>query len=101
MVARPSTIGRRISIARSIVGNRATSGSDRRPIVCKVGPTINHGVGRLIVRSIVTSDDRSHDQSWQPATDRRMPRLQPGRTSGARTKCENLKKTIVKKVLLL
>ena len=40
-------------MARSVVGNRATRGSDHR----------------LIVRSIIASDDRSHDHSSCPATD--------------------------------
>ena len=45
----------RKSMARSVVGNRETSGSDHRPIV----------------RS---SCDRLHDQSWHPATDRTINR---------------------------
>ena len=44
----------RISIARAIVGNGATSGSDQRPTV----------------RSIVTAGDRWYEQSLHPAIDR-------------------------------
>ena len=43
----------RRSMARSIVGNSATNGSDQRPIV----------------RSVTAPDDRSYDQSWRPTTD--------------------------------
>ena len=45
-------------MSRSIVGNRASSGSDHRPIV----------------RLIIASDDRSYDQSCCPATDRTITR---------------------------
>lgn len=48
----------RRSIARSIVGNRATSGGDQRPIV----------------RSIVATCDRSHDRSQPIAASREMGR---------------------------
>ena len=41
-------------MTRSVVGNRATSGRDDRPIA----------------RSVIGPDDRSYDQSWHPATDR-------------------------------
>ena len=77
-------------IARSIVGNRAISGGDHRPIVrsiiasddrphdqswCRViDRTINRDVRRPIVRSIVTSGDRSSDESWRPVTDRTINR---------------------------
>ena len=62
-------------MARSLVDNRATSGSDHRPIVGQslrptTDRTINRGVVWLIVRSIVGSGDRSRDQSLHPATDR-------------------------------
>ena len=61
-------------MARSVVGNRATSGSDHRPIVGQslrptTDRTINHGVVGLIARSIVASGDGSRDQSWHHATD--------------------------------
>ena len=45
-------------MARSVVGNRATSGSDHRPIV----------------RSVIASDDLSYNQSSRPATDRTINR---------------------------
>ena len=48
----------RRSMARSIVGNCATSGSDQRPIV----------------RSVIALDDRSYDHSGRPATDRTINR---------------------------
>ena len=56
----------RISKARSIVGNCATSGSDQRPMYDQwlrstTDRTINRRVRRPIVRSIVTSD-RAYDQ---------------------------------------
>ena len=60
----------RISIARAIVGNRATNGSDQRPVYDQsrrpaTDGTINRGVQRSIARSIVASCDRSyHHQSW-------------------------------------
>ena len=50
----------RISMARAIEGNRATSGSDPRPMydqLLTTDCTINRG-------------DRAYDQSWRPATDR-------------------------------
>ena len=58
----------RISMARSIVGNRANSGSDQRLMYDQLlRPTtersINRCILRPIVRSIVTSCDRSVDQS--------------------------------------
>ena len=51
-----------ISIARAIVGNHATSGSDQRPMYDQSW--------QPIVRSIVTTGDRWYDQSPHPATDR-------------------------------
>ena len=61
-------------MARSVVGNRATIGSDHRPIVGQslrptTDRTINRGVVGLIARSIVASGDGSRDQSWHHATD--------------------------------
>ena len=53
-----STNDWRRSMARSIVGNRATSGSDQRPIE----------------RSVIAFDDRSFAQSWRPAIDRTINR---------------------------
>ena len=89
----------RISMARAIVGNRATSGSDQRPMYdqllrpatdriraivescmwsivrpivtsCDRAYTINRGTRRPIVRSMVRCNDQSHDQSQHRATDR-------------------------------
>ena len=73
-------------MARSIVGNRATSSSDGRPIVRSIiasddrsyyqswslmnDRTINRGVRRHVTRSVLASGNRLHDQSWHPATDR-------------------------------
>ena len=77
-------------MARSVVGNRATSGSDhrffRRSIIasddrsydqswCRVTDrSINRGVRRRVARTIVASCDRSHNQSWRAATDRTINR---------------------------
>ena len=55
----------RISMARSIVRNRAPSGSDQRPIVTAG----DRWYDQSIVRAIVASGDRSYDQSWQQKTD--------------------------------
>ena len=62
-------------MARAIVGNRATSGSDQRPMYDQIlrpttDRTINRGDRRPIVRSIVASCNRSCEQSWHPACDR-------------------------------
>ena len=67
-------------MAKLVVGNRTTSGSDHRPIVRSIIPsdgrsydqswcrvtdgTINRGVRRPIAQSIVASGDGSHDQTW-------------------------------------
>ena len=51
----------RISMVRSIVVNRATSGSDQRPMYDQLL--------RPIARAIVASCDRAYDQSWHPTTD--------------------------------
>ena len=56
-------------MARSIVGNRVTSGSDQPPIVRN-----SHCARRPIARSIVASGDRSYDQSRRPVTDRTINR---------------------------
>ena len=57
----------RISMARSIVGNRDTSGSDQQPMYDRLlRPTID----RRVWRSIVTSCDAAYDQPLHPATDR-------------------------------
>ena len=58
-------------MARSVVGNRATSGSDHRPTTDR---TINRCILRPIVRAILTSCDRAYDQSWYPTTDRTINR---------------------------
>ena len=55
------TNDRRILMVRSIVVNRATSGSDQRPMYDQLL--------RPIVRAIVASCDRAYDQSWHPTTD--------------------------------
>ena len=62
-------------MARTIVGNRATSGSDQRPMYDQLlrpttDRTINRGDRRPMVRSIVASCDRSYEQSWHPACER-------------------------------
>ena len=73
----------RLSISRAIVGNRATSGSDQRPMYDQsrwpatdgtthrslTERTINSGTRRRMVRSIVGGNARSHDQSQHRATD--------------------------------
>ena len=74
----------RISMARSIGGNRATSGSDQRQMYDHLlrpttDRTINRRVRRPIARSIVTSCDRACDQSLHPATDRTSNRDDPRR----------------------
>ena len=58
----------RISMAISIVRNRATSGSDQRPLYDQLlrtttDRTISRRVRRPIVRSVVASGHRSYDQS--------------------------------------
>ena len=65
----------RISMARAIVGIRATSGTNQRPmydlLLCPTTDrTINRDGRRQIVRSIVASCERSYEQSWHPACDR-------------------------------
>ena len=65
----------RISMARAIVGNRATSGGDQRPMYDQLlrsttDRTINRDGRRPMVRSIVASCNRSCEQSWHPACDR-------------------------------
>ena len=64
---RAITNGLRISMARAIVGNRATSGSDKRPTDVRAIVTAG---GRWYDQSIVASCDRSYEQSWHPVTDR-------------------------------
>lgn len=73
--ARAITNDWRRSIARSIVGNRATSGGDQRPIVPPIVRSCNqsgkvvtdrttvHEVVRQVVPPIVRSQDQLHDQS--------------------------------------
>ena len=51
----------RRSIARSIVGNRATTGSDHRPIVRSIYTFDDRGTLRPITWSIVACCDRSDD----------------------------------------
>ena len=71
----------RISMTRAIVGNRATSGSDQRPMYDQLlrpmtDRTINRG-DRIVTagdRPIVASCDRAYDQSWHPACDRSYER---------------------------
>ena len=53
----------KISMVRAIVGNRATSGSDQRPI--------NRDGRRPMVGSIVASCGRVYDKLWHPTVDRR------------------------------
>ena len=51
----------RMSMARAIVGNCATSGSDQRPMCDQLfRPTTDRTINRV---------DRSYDQSWRLATD--------------------------------
>ena len=64
----------RISMARAIVGNRATSGSDQRPtdvrsVIAPDDRSYDQS-WRQIGRSIVTAGERWYDQSLHPATDR-------------------------------
>ena len=71
---RAITNGWKISMARSTVGNRATSSSDQRPMYDQLlrpknDSTINRRVRRPIVRSIVASCYRAYDQSGHPTTD--------------------------------
>ena len=91
---RAITNNTKISMARAIVGNRATSGSDQRPMydqllrpttdrirsIVATDRTINRDGRRPMVGSIVASCDRScehslcgrvHDQLWHPTVDRR------------------------------
>ena len=68
-------------MTRAIVGNRATSGSDQRPmyghswrqatdgtinrsLLTATDRTSNRGILRPSVRSIVAQEDRWYDQSW-------------------------------------
>ena len=64
----------KISMARAIVGNRATSGSDQRPMYDQLlrpttDSTINRGGRRPMVGSIVASCDRSYEHSWHPVAE--------------------------------
>ena len=87
-----------ISMARAIVGNRATSGSDQQPMSdqllrpttdCTIhrgdqsypqswrpatDGTINRCILRPIERAIVAYFDRAYDQSWHPTADRTINR---------------------------
>ena len=66
----------RISMARAMVGIRATSGNDQRPMwisYCARRPPIvatdgmiNRDGRRPMVRPIVATCDRSYEQSWHP-----------------------------------
>ena len=60
-------------MARAIVGNRATSGSDQRPtdvlLVIAIDDRSYDQSWRPIVRSIVKAGDRWYDQTLPPATD--------------------------------
>ena len=71
-------------MAKSVAGNRATSGSDHRLIVGQslrpmTDRTINLGVVWLVARSIVASGDGSPDHSWHHATDQAINRCVGGR----------------------
>ena len=55
-------------MARSVIGNRATNGSD-------YGDTELGSDHRPIVRSVIAPDDRSYDQSWGPTIDRTINRF--------------------------
>ena len=96
----PITKDWRIPIARAIVGNRATSGSDQRPMfdqllrpttdrirstvatdrtIIRDGrrPMVRSIVAscmRPIVRALVASRDRAYDQSWHRTADRTINR---------------------------
>ena len=64
----------KISMARAIVGNRATSGSDQRPMYDQLlrpttDRTINRDGRRPMVGSIVASCDRSYEHSWHPVAE--------------------------------
>ena len=59
----------RISMARAIVGNRATSGNDRRSMYDQSWRPATDGRGAYD-QSIVASRDRSYEHSWHPVTDR-------------------------------
>ena len=66
----------RISMARAIVGNRATSGSDQRPMYnqsCR--PAIDRCLLRPIVRSNVASCERSYEHSCHLASRRTINRF--------------------------
>ena len=61
-------------MARAIVGNRATSGNDQRPMYDQLmrpttDRTINRGGRRPMVGSIVASCDRSYEHSWHPVAE--------------------------------
>ena len=85
---RAITSDTKISMARAIVGNRATSGSDQPPmydefLLPTTDRTINRGDRRPMVGSIVASCDRScehswrgrvHDQLWHPTENRWVQR---------------------------
>ena len=81
----------RISMARTIVGNRATSGSDQRPIYdhswrpatdgtinrslhLATDRTSKRGILSPSVRSIVAPEDRWYDKSWGATIDRTINR---------------------------
>ena len=69
----------RISMARTILGNCATSGSNQRPMYDQLlRPTIDRTINcdgrRPMVRSIVASCDRSFEQSWHPMTEHTINR---------------------------
>ena len=74
------------SMTRAIVGNRATSGSDHRPMYNQswrpatdgtirrslppaTDRTSNRGIMWPIVRELVVSCDREYDKSWYPNSD--------------------------------
>ena len=64
----------KVSMARAIVGNRATSGSDQRPMYDQLlrpttDRTINRDGRRPMVGSIVASCDRSYEHSWHPVAE--------------------------------
>ena len=86
------TIGWRILMTRAVVGNRATSGIDQRPMYAQswrpatdgtinrslppaTDRTSNRGILWPIVRSIMALEDRLYDHSWGATIDRTINRI--------------------------